>query len=241
MKPQSCPIPPLLPDELKRPNESPVPPVITQATTGKSPDLSERKFSRGFFKKITFFAGVTAVGLAAVFIGLVMLSSPFNKAILARDRDKIQVVHTLAQLKYPDQLAEAKTLCTTRGDSILQKLVSETGVFPASTFVVTKVKNSGTASDIEMQSDLADGHSQIFVHLVNQNGWKFDDIFLIELSGKKIGKSGLWCSYIVENPIRSEVKIHADDWKEAYDFAKDFVAFLGDVKKLSENTDKNQF
>ena len=160
--------------------------------------------------------------------------------ILAKDQDKIQVIDKLSGLKYPDQLGEAKALCTAQGDSFVQTMVSDMGGFLASSFVVTKVKTSGTTCDVEMRRDLSDGNSHISIRLINQNGWKFHDVLVVEWNGKKRGQNGIWLSYAVEHPWMSTAEIHSDDLKKGYDQAKDFLKFMGDLEKLFPSNEQDQ-
>ena len=220
----------------------PAPPVISELRPSTPPIQSIKSNGSSSIKKFAITLAGTAVGLVGIAIGLLALNSISQKIIWAKDQDKIQIIEKLSGLKYPDQLGVAKTLCTVQGDSFLPPTVSDKDGFLDSTCLFTRrVKTSGTTCDIEMRRDLADGNSRIWIRLINQNGWKFDDVLVVEWKGKKVGENGLLMSALKENPeLLSKVEINFENLKKGYDGLKDIIGTAERLKKLFGDSEKKQ-
>jgi len=89
------------------------------------------------------------------------------------DREKLAVIERLSGFKYPAQAEQAKPFCTEKGFSLIRALEG----FPKG-FNLIRFKTNPAFSDVEMSRDSAEEKSQIHVRLVQDNGWKFEDIYI---------------------------------------------------------------
>ncbi len=164
-------------------------------------------------------------------VGLVILGHVAHRLRFANQADKIQIITSLSSLKYPADIESAKKLCTDQGVAVLQEMVSGGSFIPAS-FDVADIKTSGQVCDVGMNSNLADGESKIYVRLVNQDGWKFHDVYLATVKGRKFG---IWWSFAQQHPIIASAKIaqaYAPEFREGVNSFESVVHKIKEIENL---------
>jgi hypothetical protein len=82
-----------------------------------------------------------------------------------------------------------------------------------------------------MISETAEGNSRIFVRLLDEGGWKFHDIYLVESNGRQIN---MMMSEVQENPLIFMGKYFTPEIKKTLSFSKDAVEAYLELKKSQE-------
>ena len=75
-------------------------------------------------------------------------------------------------------------------------------------WVYGKPTESSRVCDIPVTYDTPEGESKMIFHMVNKDGWKFDDVYYATSKGKKFG---LWGTEIMEHPYLSASKLFFQD------------------------------
>jgi hypothetical protein len=155
---------------------------------------------------------------------------------------QIASINALSSLAYPSQTNRAGQFCTKKGFQLLPSLVQESGELCFSHFTRVGFKTNPGMCDVEMVQESADGKSRIYVRLIKQDIWRFDDVKLVELEGNEIN---LWLSRVVENPDLLKAKLIAGQvgsaWKAAMGFSEELkhtVENIQSVKQLFEPSAK---
>jgi len=156
-----------------------------------------------------------------------------------RIKEKIRTVDTLSSLDLsdPSQLAQAKSLCTKQGNSVLQGMLGDNGTFMPAAYGFIGLKENPHLIDIEMLSDQAEGKSRIFVRLVDQGGWKFDDVYVAERNGRSIN---MLLSNIQQYPWLYQAKYHLPEVKQSARVGRDLVDIVVELKKLEDKQQGRQ-
>jgi hypothetical protein len=63
----------------------------------------------------------------------------------------------------------------------------------------------------------------------DENGWKFEDIYIHENKGKPVG---LWCSYIAQHPIAAGLQ--QVDWQGVLKNSEEVLKILQQLKQLAD-------
>jgi hypothetical protein len=177
------------------PNESAgtVPPTISSNQPQHKPGLTRK--------------GWIVVVMAGVLLILAVVLVPAIKAQL-RERKQLATLTAISRLTYPDQLAKARALCTPQGFNLLKQISTMSDRFEFDNLKVTGFKENPRMVDVSMMNETAEGTSRVFVRLVYRGGWKFQDVLLVQVNGKKCH---LWLSYVVDHPVLATVALNQDD------------------------------
>ncbi len=208
--------------------EQSVPPLLPE---NKPPLLAKQKEISGMVKKLFTIISLCITGFLVLVVGLVILGHVAHRLRFANQADKIQIITSLSALKYPADIESAKKLCTDKGAAVLQDMVSSVGFLPAS-FDVADVKTSGQVCDIGMNSNLADGESKIYVRLINQDGWKFHDVYLATKNGRKFG---IWWSFAQQHPFIASAQmaqIYAPEIRSGVNSFENVVRKFKEIENL---------
>lgn len=148
-------------------------------------------------------------------------------------KEKIRTVEQLSSLDLtdPNQLAQAKGLCTKKGDALLDGMLKDNGAFMPAAYGTVGIKSNPHLVDVEMVSDQAEGKSRIFVRLIDQGGWKFDDIYVAERNGRSIN---MQLSKIQQCPWFYQAKYYLPEIKQSARAGRDLVDIIVELKKLDE-------
>jgi hypothetical protein len=99
-----------------------------------------------------------------------------------------------------------------------QSLADQHGKFPLATFRIAAAKENPNLTDIQMVRETADGTTIVYARMVDDNGWKFDDIYIAQAKGQPIK---IWLSEAVENPLGTALGLV--DWHQAAANANTFL------------------
>lgn len=77
-----------------------------------------------------------------------------------------------------------------------------------------------------MVRDTADGTTVVFARMVDQNGWKFDDLYIKESNGQALN---LWASAANEHPILTLMQLI--DWNKAAANANELLDLCQKLKQ----------
>jgi hypothetical protein len=77
-----------------------------------------------------------------------------------------------------------------------------------------------------MVQDSAEGVSRMYVRLLDQNGWKFDDVMILQANGRDIG---LWGSQIAANPDLLAIRLAEANIGQAWNSAVKVTDDLGRI------------
>jgi len=147
---------------------------------------------------------IVLAGVCALLISGLCRSSTHNKQLAA--------LSALSSFKYPSQLEQARALCTQGGAALLPHLTSDSG-FAFSTFKVAGCKMNVGECEVQMVKEGANGIDSVSVRLVDQGGWKFDDVKFVTIGGQSVN---LWASHILDHPFASSVKLGTDQLAEGW-------------------------
>ena len=73
-------------------------------------------------------------------------------------------------------------------------------------------KFGGNICDVPIIRDLANGRDKIYVRLVNQNGWKFQDILIVSVNGHKVN---FFLSWYTEHQVWGNAILYSGDAAQA--------------------------
>lgn len=153
-----------------------------------------------------------------------------------------EIVKRLQSLDYPKQIAQAQSLCTGPGWSILVRLTADSRGF-FHNFNLRQVKSNPDLMDVQLVRDTADGRSVIWVRLLDVNGvWKLNNVKFEKLNGFKIN---LWAQYIYRHPQalqqrlaeykRAPSGIAWQNVNEKLNTVKTLLDIVVDLKNLSDH------
>ena len=147
------------------------------------------------------------------------------------NRQELAVFKALSLFSYPSQLQNAQALCTDKGFRVLPNCINGKGRFIPAAFKVKAVKPDTDMSEIEMVCDGAGEKGRIVLRMVNDRGWKLDDVYVAESKSKAVN---LWASEIVANPLTASLKINSDEILAGTEKAVDVASEVATTKSFHE-------
>ena len=155
--------------------------------------------------------------IPCLLIGILFLRG-FGTAVKLNRNPEVQALKGLCSLNISSQVVQAQDLCTARGLGIARQFADNQGKFGLATFRITALKENPNLTDIQMVRDTADGKTIIYARMVDQNGWKFDDIYIVEAKGQSLN---VWVSDVNEHPIATALQ--QMDWNKAFATANNIL------------------
>jgi hypothetical protein len=219
-------------EESQQQNKGPAttpPPFPVSASVAKVP---QSKFT---FPGVCAFAGGAVCLVLALFI---VVERPRAFGFHRRDHG-LGHFRELRAFKLPEQLPQARSLCTPQGFAILSQL-SGSGVNILAAFTPTAIETNLGFTDARMVLKTAEGKSVLWVRMVNRDGWKLDDVYIDTVKGCDIH---WWASSAMEHPVAFMAACHADDIKAGVkaansflDTTSKFLSVISQLKALDQNS-----
>ena len=212
-------------EESKQQNKGPAttpPPFPVPANAAKAPG-----------SKFTFLGvGAFAAGAVCLVLALfIIVEKPRAFGFHRRDHG-LGHFRELRLLKLPAQLPQAQSLCTPQGFAILSQL-SSNGANILALFTPSTIEINKGFTDTRMILKTAEGNSVLWVRMVNENGWKLNDVYIGKVNGRDIN---WWSSKAMEHPVAFMAVCRADDIKAGVDAANTFLdttsKFLSVINQL---------
>lgn len=155
-----------------------------------------------------------------LFLGILMSVARhggLGATINLNGKPEVKALRNLCAVNLSSQPSQAQALCTPRGLALAQQL-SEGGKFRLATFSITSLKANPSLTDVQMVRDTADGKTVVFARMVDQSGWKFDDVYMVEAKGQPLN---FWMSDANEHPFITAAGLV--DWNKAMANASDIL------------------
>lgn len=188
-----------------------VPPMLPSVPQSSPPVLT--KADQHTAKSKTNWLLTPWIIFAILLVGILM-SAAGGKGVAGsinlNGKPEVQALNSLCSLNLSSQASRAQALCTARGLVMATNLADEQGKFPLATFRITSAKENPNLTDIQMVRETADGTTIIFARMVDDHGWKFDDIYIAQAKGKPVK---IWLSKAVEDPLGTALS--QVDWHQA--------------------------
>jgi hypothetical protein len=208
-------------------NNQAVPPVINKPPKINVPNRKKWKWLAIL---------IVVVGVFIVLAASLLVGTATHGGLGRRDPRRV-TLQALTKFKFPSQLSQAEPLCTAEGFITLQGMA--TGGNFLKTFTMGQIKSNPGLCDIQLVRDTVEGRTIIWVRMVDDNGWKFQDIYLEQTNGRPIK---YWASYALQNPFTTFMGINsgeiADGLHNTAERIKEFVDVINALKSLDDRDRK---
>lgn len=151
--------------------------------------------------------GACAFAVGAACLVLALLITVNRHSVFRFRHPGVRRLHELQLLNLPGQLPQARSLCTDHGFAILSGF-SANGIDLLGSFQIVSRISNPDFTDVEMVRNSAEGKAVIWARMVNQGGWKLDDIYFKQAKERQIH---LWASEAMSHPVRAWAVVHADE------------------------------
>ena len=195
-----------------------VPPILTKVPPSIPPVLTGPVRRTSKTKMLWWL-------IPCLLIGILFLRG-IGTAVKLNGNPEVQALRSLCALNLSSQVLQAQDLCTARGLGIARQFADSQGKFGLATFRIISLKANPSLTDIQMTRDTADGKTILYARMVDQNGWKFDDIYIVEAKGQALN---VWVSDVIDHPFATALQ--QVDWNKAFATANNILDFCQKFKQ----------